>query len=473
MHLFKKIPFLFVLLFIIFAMPSVCRAQAVKFQLDSKSKEYHVKKIGEKPEESETKEQTFVVILEPSKISVRTGDTEKIYDFSDDTLTLINHEKKELQKTSLYAIPAFNDYEKKNRLVLSNVFEGAKIDVLKTDMFYLETLFGDNPASEIAKKVEIKEEGNTTRYIYKNEDVTTVSFPEYPIDEALKDAYKKYLVYEHSVHPMVWDEMSKKGAVFSSLSYQIKQEVPVLIEKSFSASGISDKDIEPISVPETYTKNYASDEKLDRIIKRSMTEERKTPESFFVEMDALYKQKKYIDAALAFFEYTVQVGEVDDVQAHKEILQRVFKGAPKESGVMQLGAAISQQPKSKEQLQKAIQTIEAFRKKDLTHGYILNVYLANYLDMAGKTEQAKVLMLEALEHNPFLTGAYKDLGDKYFRSYDMWNAWACWDYMRKINPDHMLVSHIAGMEKKIREIHPVYFSDSLRTPRFQIHSRIE
>ena len=148
---------------------------------------------------------------------------------------------------------------------------------------------------------------------------------------------------------------------------------------------------------------------------------------------------------------------ITSIEKLKKTVQRIYSEAPQDSGVKELTNAIRQQPTSKEQLQKAIEILEAARSKDLSHGYILNVFLANYLDRVGQTQKAKDLILEALENNPFLAGAYKDLGDKYLRSFEMSNAWASWDHMRRLNPNHQLAPVINGLEQQIKQKHPVYF----------------
>jgi len=187
-----------------------------------------------------------------------------------------------------------------------------------------------------------------------------------------------------------------------------------------------------------------------------MTKKERIVDDYLSEISSLLKKKQYLEASLAFHEYATHTGG-KDIERFKNTIQRVFSEAPPESGVHELTNAIRQQPSSKEQLQKAIKILEAARSQKPSHGYILNVYLANYLDMAGQTETARDLILEALESNPFLAGAYKDLGDKYLREFDMANAWASWDHMRRLNPEHQLAPVIDGLEQQIRQKHPVYF----------------
>jgi hypothetical protein len=97
--------------FILIMFPACAFAQAFEFQLTSKVSEHHKDKVGEGAKtEIKTKEESSIIIFEPEKISVRTGNNEKIYDFDKKTLTFIAHDKKQFTETSLYAIPRFQGF---------------------------------------------------------------------------------------------------------------------------------------------------------------------------------------------------------------------------------------------------------------------------------------------------------------------------------------------------------------------------
>ncbi len=439
---------------------------AISLDVVSKVSEYHPDKSPvyypdhiEKSDKTEVKtsEKTSVVILSSNQLSVSDGDSQTIYDFSKNSITVVNHKQKDFIVTSLYAIPAFKDYERSNRLKLVKFAEEKGFSTLQADPFELETMFGDDATTKASQKVKKQEEDGSYSFLYNGEEVATYRLSSNSIGGAVKDTYKKYLIFEHTIHPIIIENISKERVFFSSLSYRNKEETPVLKQSSFSMSNFKDAVSETMKAPENYQEKYAFDEKLNHVIKLSLTEKENTLDDYLSQMNSLLEQKNYLEASLVFFEYTNHTGG-KNIDTYKSTIQRIFSQAP--PNVQNLTTTIRKQPTSKEQLIEAIAIIETERKKNTPHRYILDIYLANYLDMAGQTEKARALLLEALEENPFLTGAYKDLGDKYFREFDMTNAWSSWDQMRKINPEHPLASSISQFEQQIRQEHPAYFQES-------------
>jgi tetratricopeptide (TPR) repeat protein len=75
----------------------------------------------------------------------------------------------------------------------------------------------------------------------------------------------------------------------------------------------------------------------------------------------------------------------------------------------------------------------------------------------GKPKAAIELLARAIEANPRLTGAYKDLGDLYLQDWDMERAWRCWDIARGIAPSHPLLRGVADYEQMLLERYLEYF----------------
>jgi len=75
-----------------------------------------------------------------------------------------------------------------------------------------------------------------------------------------------------------------------------------------------------------------------------------------------------------------------------------------------------------------------------------------------QTKEARELLTRAVEANPWLTGAYKDLGDGFLRTFEVPRAWACWDTARRLSPHHPLVASVARFEEMLRREHPEYFT---------------
>jgi hypothetical protein len=67
------------------------------------------------------------------------------------------------------------------------------------------------------------------------------------------------------------------------------------------------------------------------------------------------------------------------------------------------------------------------------------------------------LYLDALNVQPRLAGAWKDVGDYYYHSYDTDTAWRCWDLGRHLAPQHSMLSSVNRLEAHLRQDYPEFF----------------
>lgn len=407
-------------------------------------------------EQSGVQEGVSIVTIEPAKLSIRSGDKEKIYDFFAGILNDVDHQEKSMTRMSLNAIPMFKEYEGKNRRVLAGAGKAAGIKNLQEDPFYLESVFGAQPDSETEKKITFKKDKTRVEVTYNGDVVASYVLSDQLVSDGLRDGYMKYLLYTHDIHPAIRKNIEGAGAYLSALSYTNKSQLPVTSEYRYGMSGFRAPTIGRIEIPQGYQINFAPDKRLDQIIKASQDRKAKSVDDYNIAMSGFLSEKKYMEALCVFNEYVLETGGADIQKIHDNI-KRLFTEAPESSGAPQLAGAIGQAPESKEKITAAIKIIEEARSKNLPHGYVLNVFLANHLAMIGQSHKARDLILDALEQNPRLTGAYKDLGDKYLADYDMVNAWASWDQARKINPNHMLNAEISKLERSIKQRNLAYF----------------
>jgi hypothetical protein len=92
-----------------------------------------------------------------------------------------------------------------------------------------------------------------------------------------------------------------------------------------------------------------------------------------------------------------------------------------------------------------------------SRAHVLKTFESGSRRALGETAAAHQLMIEALEANPFLAVAYKDVGDLFLQEYDMRRAWRCWEAARKIAPRHPTLSACAALEQRLSDEHPEYF----------------
>ena len=167
--------------------------------------------------------------------------------------------------------------------------------------------------------------------------------------------------------------------------------------------------------------------------------------------DAAAAAGKGFDAELDFLVGSVSTGDADSAWAQKMAdLLRADSDAARLSGA--LGA------KSEEQLQIALATLTDLRKKSTSkYAYVLDVFGANHQSKLKNTAEAERLFLAALGSDPYLTGAWFDLGKLYYASFRTREAWACWDMARSLSPTHLFGKDVDNVERRITSDLPQFF----------------
>ena len=111
----------------------------------------------------------------------------------------------------------------------------------------------------------------------------------------------------------------------------------------------------------------------------------------------------------------------------------------------------------KNQAEKAIAELQKINRKKLNRFHMIDIMIANQQSVLGQNDKAEKRMLAALKANPFITGAYKDLGDMFYADFDMASAWLCWDFARKQVPEHFMLKPISEYEKELLRDFPDFF----------------
>ena len=89
--------------------------------------------------------------------------------------------------------------------------------------------------------------------------------------------------------------------------------------------------------------------------------------------------------------------------------------------------------------------------------FVLDIYLAVLHLACGKEEEAEKLFLSVLGSNPYIAGAWNDLGKTYYHGYRMEEAWQCWDTARRLCAAHPLLAEQYALERSLRDSYPDFF----------------
>ncbi|RYE94593.1 MAG: hypothetical protein EOO75_01560 [Myxococcales bacterium] len=105
----------------------------------------------------------------------------------------------------------------------------------------------------------------------------------------------------------------------------------------------------------------------------------------------------------------------------------------------------------------AVPFFDIVRREVGERAYLLGAFEAPVRLALQQREEATRLLTELLARNPRVTGAYKDLGDIYQRSFDNRRAWACWSRARQIAPHFATLRDVTALEQRLESEHPEYF----------------
>jgi tetratricopeptide (TPR) repeat protein len=115
------------------------------------------------------------------------------------------------------------------------------------------------------------------------------------------------------------------------------------------------------------------------------------------------------------------------------------------------------QARTKKQQTATIRTLQRISSKRPDRAHFLTILQANNRVALGDLDVAEALYLDGLEVNLFLTGAWVDLGDLYFKKSEMKAAWCCWEVARRIDAAHPVLRSVNDLEKRLQADFPEYF----------------
>ena len=114
--------------------------------------------------------------------------------------------------------------------------------------------------------------------------------------------------------------------------------------------------------------------------------------------------------------------------------------------------------RDKDVLDHAIRALAGLEPAATSKRHVLWAFEANFRASSGDSKGAKERLLQVIEANPRLTGAYKDLGDLFLGAFDARRAWRCWEIARGIAPGHPALRAVTALEVRLSNDHPEYFS---------------
>lgn len=416
------------------------------------------------PEPPKNIDEVVTVTLTPASIWVRGESDWKVYDFEAETITYADPAAQIYSVSDLHWLPAFRDFERMYRERDLRFAREQGFDVPDSPLEREMDLGG--VTQEVATSIEFEEAGNERRFSSGGQEFSAYSRSDVTVPEPLIPVYRAYLLAEHQTHLLVKQMILEEGLLFQELDYRFRVEQFHDTDISFTLMDVRSEPSATLELPAGFQQQVADDDSIVALMDRVGTETPPSVDDYAAELERLNAAEQYAEGLLAFYEYTMQYGQ-QEMDRIRPLIQALMERAPRKSGgidLQALSAAIRNQPETEQGLRDAIEVLQATKGKLASHGHVLNVYMANYqgfledrFGQIGQNAVAADLIIDALEENPFLTGAWHDLGWKYFYMFRMPEAWNAWDQARTVNPGHSLIEGIDNLEAQVKQHNPAFF----------------
>jgi tetratricopeptide (TPR) repeat protein len=397
-----------------------------------------------------TEQFPVTVTLGRKYLSVDAQGSRQIYDFERRRIYHVNVKDKTYEETSLYSVLGYRAMELQNRLYINSVLGEAKVATDAQAPALSEHLLSLLAPDENTV-IETGDANGTTTYRWKDKELLSVSDKTRPLTNGYQGDYWRYLRYTIGGHPKIYADLDKRTGVPEVL----KTLRPEAGQKHITLrlTGLTNPPDAPYSL-DGFTRAppkrepYVALQKIGADGASSFAARAETAKR---DRDAAAAAGKMLDAALAHFTYALTTGD-----SGRDWLMQMRDQVQGDADANALASALS--VKNADEANKAIQTLSALRAKSKSpYAYLLDVFVANHQMSLRHTTEARQLFLKALTANPYLTGAWFDLGKLYYSTFETEAAWACWDAARALSPGHPFGKNIETMEREMVSDHPELF----------------
>ena len=423
----------------------------------------------------EERSYTTTVTLGQEYLMVSDGHEKKVYDFTRRRMVQLHLDRHEYDDWSLFSNVGARIRELQNRATIHASMRMVKPDLQDAfGRFENETSLGlvlpgmkqDEPEPTIERK---NLDGGGWDFWHNGVSVVQFVPATTGVSAAFGPRFASFLAHECSIHPKIRRELAVGGEIPQLLvtrwqngdqqniaTYRL-QSVVLLA----SNSAILPADFKPaLHRGEAF-------EPLVRAVARARDDHGATHRSTRAEVEAFAKAavaaKRPLDAYLALLEYRLQSGE-----RHANDLRRYQREFDQDRRCQLYVASLDQS--SKEACRKSLASIESIDRTGLQKAYMIDLQRADLLQILGRgnrgatmpgennaTATAEKLFLSVLDANPYLAGAYHDLGALYDEPFRSPMAWLCFDTGRQLSPDHFLFKDIDTFEQRIQRDFPDFF----------------
>ncbi len=367
--------------------------------------------------------------------------------------TVLDHERERIlqvqpdgsyRESSLLALVAFIDMEMRNRARLGKALAAAGMNDPSRQPREISILFGWR-AKDDDTSVTTATDGGAIVFRDGDEELARWTPSGETLDDAQRASLARFLHHRCRLHPAVREAIAADGHApaalrFRSLDVGTRSTTELTL---LSAKRTGEDGLIPLQ-RRTFDDSDALAQVARRVLDPAEDDEaaaRLSRDDFVRLAREARKAGRYEDAALLLIECGLQTGdavteELRDLRSDEAAGERV------DQALRVIGAS------------DPLESIDGLAGLDralFSRPHVLDVLRANSLASAERHDEALEAMLGALAKSPWLTGAWKDLGDMYYARFDTERTWLAWEAGRRAAPEHPMWSPIREYERHLRQ----------------------
>ena len=404
-----------------------------------------------KPVQPSDKTFPLLVTLGHQYLIVEAEGTRTIYDFERLRVLRIDLSGAKYTDDSLYSDIGFRALEFQNRIMLGTALQAGKLPANPMEPALVEQLFSlSNPKGET--QIDQRHAEGDLEFFWGKQKLVSVSDKTQALAAGYQSEYWRFLRYYAGGHPKVYGALTSVKGVPKKISFVLTN------------MGTETREIALDAIHNAADTPYSREG-----LELAAREQEPYNTLKLLGPDAAAKLTERMDAATKARDAAMAQGQVlEAVLTNMSILIMSGDGASPAAWLAQHRDAIQSnelahsltgnlEPRDQAGAQKSLQILSDLHKQPGSAGYMLDVFQGNiFLGLRDGKAGAEHL-LAALSVNPYLLGAWKDLGGHYYQSFQTDKAWDCWDAARRVNPQHPMLMRITEMERQLRTAFPQFF----------------
>ena len=437
-------------------LPSHASAAALRLTYDMHTEVERQKDEGSQEQAEVTTEKSdekLVITLMPQQVWMDMDGGRTIVDLAAKRLRNLSREDNTYQDLPLDAMVAYRVAELQNRIFIQGALSAAGIQEKGASLFDLETEFGilwDHDSRGLERgEVKVEKTESGIRLLHEGVEASSCEF-----SSLTSKLMQPWLVYGCRLHPRMLETLLESGRVPERLVYRSNG----MFEKrvvSLTLTGSEEIQDPGEALPEGAKKHVDETNELSKLQHQIQTGEnlppRITPEQTDAFVTSAINESRWLDAALALLEISLQDGVKDQSQRMREVLDK----AGDDPALKAWTQAVSMQ--GPEQAGPALKLLDSIDTQGLEKAYMLDIIRANLNTAAGRHEKVVPLFMSVLQQNPYITGVWFDLGQYYYQQFEIPTAWNCIDTARTIQPDHPMLANFDAFVQRLRVDFPHFY----------------